>query len=94
MNSKASRKVPDGKLVEIKVETRDRQVHEVEITGDFFLEPPEKLSELEEKMTDVDIDTSKEEIKENLNQIDADMIGFSPEDIAKVFQKAVKESDK
>jgi len=93
MVSEASHKVPEGKLVKIKVETEDEEVYEVEIRGDFFLEPPEKLSELEEKLEEADIDSSKSEIAEKLNEIDAELIGFSTSDVAEAFQKAIKEGD-
>lgn len=93
MTSEASHKVPDGKMVNIKVETEDNQVFEVEIRGDFFLEPPEKLGELEEKLRGLEIKSSKDEICERLDSIDADLIGFSTEDIAEAFQKAVGARD-
>jgi len=89
MTSEASHKVPNGKMVNIKVQTEDGQVYEVEIRGDFFLEPPEKLGELEEKLQGMDIKSGKDEVRERLDEIDADLIGFSAEDIAEAFSKAV-----
>jgi hypothetical protein len=86
----ASHKVPDGKMVKIKFRDNEGDVYDVEIRGDFFIEPPEKLHELQEKMEGLDVQASKNEICEKLEDVDADLIGFSREDVAEAFRKAVK----
>lgn len=43
----ASYKVPGGKLIRIKYMVRDGMINEPQLSGDFFLMPPEKLPELE-----------------------------------------------
>jgi lipoate-protein ligase A len=91
MALEASQKVPDGKMVEIELETGSAKVKQARIRGDFFLEPPEKLEELEARIEGLETDTGKEKIVEELETVEADMIGFSPEDVAEAFQKAVKE---
>lgn len=42
MTQQASHKVPDGKMVKIKFRDEEGDVYDVEIRGDFFIEPPEK----------------------------------------------------
>ena len=91
MALEASQKVPDGKMVEIELETDSGKVKQARIRGDFFLEPPEKLEKLEARIEGLETDTGKEKIVEELETVEADMIGFSPEDVAEAFQKAVKE---
>jgi hypothetical protein len=86
----ASHKVPDGKMVKIKFRDDEGDVYDVEIRGDFFIEPPEKLQELEEKMEGLDVQASKDEVCKKLEDVDADLIGFSKEDVAETFRKAVK----
>lgn len=87
---KASHKVPDGKMVKIKFRDEDGDVYDVEIRGDFFIEPPEKLQELEDRIEGLDVKASKEEICEKLEDVDADLIGFSPKDVAEAFRKAAR----
>lgn len=89
MTLKASQKVPEGKMVEIELEEDSGKIEKVRIRGDFFLEPPEKLGELEEKLEGLKTDAKQEEIKEKLQSVDVDMIGFSPKDVAEAFRKAV-----
>ena len=84
----ASRKVPDGKMVQVKLEVRNEEVVEAEIRGDFFLEPPEKLSELEQSLIGLKENEEKEKIVQKLDEIEAQLIGFSREDIAEAFRKA------
>lgn len=93
MERKASHKVPDGKMVNIKLEEEDGTVYEVEIRGDFFIEPPEKLHDLEEKLEGVDVSSEKKELIEKIEDINADLVGFSHEDVAEAFRKAVEGDD-
>lgn len=87
----ASRKVPDGKMVELGIEVQNEEVMKAEIRGDFFLQPPEKLSELEEKLVGLKEDEGKEVIVDNLEDVEAELIGFSREDIAEAFRQAAGE---
>ncbi|MFB6192971.1 MAG: lipoate protein ligase C-terminal domain-containing protein [Candidatus Nanohaloarchaea archaeon] len=89
----ASHKVPDGKMVNINLETDSGKVKSVSIRGDFFLEPAEKLEELEDKIEGLDKDTEAQKIEEKLESVDAELIGFSRKDIGKAFRKAVGEEE-
>lgn len=84
----ASRKVPDGKMVEIGIHVEDGEVVKAEIRGDFFLQPPEKLQELESKLEGLAEDQGKDEVVAELQEVDAELIGFSCEDIAEAFIEA------
>lgn len=90
MTQAASHKVPDGKMVKIRFRDDEGDVYDVEIRGDFFIEPPEKLQELESRIEGIDVKASKDEICDRLEDVDADLIGFSKEDVAEAFRKAVK----
>lgn len=90
---KASHKVPNGKKIDLKLEFRDEEVVDVEIRGDFFLEPAEKLTELENKIEGLSRDSSSDEIVDRLEEVEAKLIGFSEDDIGKAFEKAVGDSD-
>ncbi len=90
MTLKASRKVPDGKMVELELEIDSGEVEDARIRGDFFLEPPEKLGELEKQLEGLKIDVEKEKVIEKLEDVEADLIGFSTEDVAEAFRQAVE----
>lgn len=84
----ASRKVPDGKMVELRLGFENGNVQKAEIRGDFFLQPPEKLSELEQKLEGLDRKEKKPDIISELQGVEAELIGFSCEDIAEAFRDA------
>jgi lipoate-protein ligase A len=86
--AEASVKIPEGKLVKVKIQGGDVTVH-----GDFFLEPPEALNEIQEKLSQL-TETGKEEALEKLEEIDAEFIGFSPEHVAEAYEEAAEEDKK
>jgi lipoate-protein ligase A len=90
MEAEASLKVPDGKMVKISAEVEDQKVIDAEIRGDFFLQPPEKLEELQDKLTGLPENASREKITDELENVDAELIGFSREDVAEALRKALK----
>lgn len=90
MKGKSSVKVPNGKLVKAEVDVKDDTIRDVKIRGDFFIEPPEALEELEEVLEGLDSDASEDEIVAAINQLDGKMIGFSAEHVAEAIQEAVK----
>ena len=83
--ARASVKIPEGKMV--MVEINDEGVN---VRGDFFLEPPEKLGEIEEKLEEFETSSSIDKIVEELQSVDAEFIGFSAEDLGEAFRKAVE----
>lgn len=88
MGEKASVKVPDGKLVQVEAEFSDVFEH-VSITGDFFVEPPEALEDIEEAVLGMSTNLSEQDMISAIEQVEADMIGFSPEDIVDALKKVV-----
>lgn len=87
---KGSVKVEGGKMVNLELEiNNNEEVEEVSIHGDFFLEPPEKLEELEKRINGLNIDSTAEDVSENLKDVEAELIGFSREDVGEAFRKAV-----
>ena len=84
--AKASVKIPEGKFVKVEVNGE-----EVNVRGDFFLEPPEALEEIEEKLSELS-DAGKNQIIEELEDLDVEFIGFSPEHVVEAFKQALGES--
>lgn len=84
--SEGSVKIPAGKFVKVIIEDGD-----VDVRGDFFLEPPKALEEIEEKLAEVE--GGKEEAMAALNEVEAEFIGFSREHIAEAYAQAVGEAE-
>lgn len=82
-------KVPDGKLVRVEVDYGEK-IQNVDITGDFFLEPPESLERLEEALEGLKTGSNKDFMVEKLEEVDAELIGFSREDLAEAVEEAVR----
>lgn len=81
---KISYKVPDGKMLTIKLETQSGAISKILILGDFFLHPEEGISSLEkylvgktldEEILAKDIDSFLEE--SNLTLIGADGVSLA-----------------
>jgi lipoate-protein ligase A len=85
--AEASVKIPEGKLVKVKIEDGEVTVH-----GDFFLQPPEALDEIQERLSGL-MGATQEEVEEALEEIDAEFIGFSPEHLAEAFTEAAEEQE-
>jgi len=81
-------KVPNGKLLKIKIEIVNRQIKDIQILGDFFLYPEEKLAIIERAL----IGKRKDEILDVLNNIVKKehilLVGFSIDDLNSLIQRA------
>lgn len=92
MDGYARQKVPGGKLLAVKVRYADR-IQEIKITGDFFLYPEDKLSDIEAALFDAPVDATEQSIAERIRKIvDLDkieLIGVTPEAIASTIKMAV-----
>ncbi|MFB6147509.1 MAG: hypothetical protein ABEJ66_01355 [Candidatus Nanohaloarchaea archaeon] len=90
MGEKASVKVPGGKMVQVEADFSE-VFDQVSITGDFFVEPPGALRDIEQAVIGMDTDFSEEEMVETIERVEADMIGFSPEHVAEALKKVVED---
>ena len=84
----SSFKVPDGKLIKIKLWVSSGKIDEIKILGDFFLHPEETLQQLEDSL----IGSTAEEtsIERTISQvlINATLIGATAADIARTIMIA------
>ena len=92
MKSQATEKVPDGKLLRIKVEYDDK-IRKIDITGDFFAHPEESIRKLEDQIIGLEIDFDEKKILECLTNFvkrnEFELIGINPEAIIRVLKKAI-----
>jgi len=89
MDGAATVKVPDGKLIELRA-TYDDRYEDVMITGDFFLEPPAALADLEAAIEGQPTDADREQLTEAVAAVDAELIGFAASDLAEAAREAVQ----
>lgn len=88
MQARATRKVPDGKLIEVAVEYGDR-IESATVTGDFFLQPPEARRDLEAALEGRPRDVDRETLVEAIEAVDATLVGFDAADLADATLEAL-----
>lgn len=85
-------KVHGGKLVVADLDLQDGRLANVQISGDFFLEPPEALTEIWAALEGLPADSSAEVFANAVrNRLPAEavMFGFSPEAVAIAVRRAL-----
>lgn len=85
-------KVPGGKLVVADVEVEHGRLARVQISGDFFLEPPEALEAIDRGLIGLPAGASETELTDAVRRAlpaHAEMFGFSPEAVAVVVRRAL-----
>lgn len=85
-------KTPGGKLVMADLEVRDGRLANVEVSGDFFLEPPEALSGITGALEDAPADLAEEAFASRISEAldpEVEMIGFSAEAVARAVKRAL-----
>ncbi|MFO7271469.1 biotin--protein ligase [Sphaerobacter thermophilus] len=85
-------KTPGGKLVVVDCEVRDGHVVDVQVSGDFFLEPAEALTAITAAIEGMPADLDEEAIAARVRAAlapDVAMIGFSPEAVARAVRRAL-----
>ena len=83
----ASYKVPEGKLVKVKLEIIAEKIAEVKILGDFFLHPEEVILDIEKELIGCanDETTIEDIIIQILRESNATLIGAAAADIAQTI---------
>ncbi len=88
----AEYKVPGGKLVVVDLEVVDGRIVQAQLSGDFFLEPPEALACMDAALTGLPADADEGRIAQAIAQAlpeGAEMFGLSPEAVAVVVRRAL-----
>lgn len=83
-------KVPNGKLLSVKVEYSDT-IDTVQILGDFFVHPESAIGLIEGALLGIGISKSESEVAAVIAQAagDAVMVGVSPEAMANAIKRVV-----
>lgn len=93
MNYMATKKVPGGKLLRIKLDGDNISICALQISGDFFLHPEEVLPKIEEAIVGLPMAISAEALSQKINETlleeKAAFIGITAEDIAATIIEAI-----
>src|SRR5690349_3549215 len=85
-------KVQGGKLVVVDLDVRDGILADVQVSGDFFLEPAEALEDIRASLEGLSASSTVEDIIAAVRtglRPGAEMIGFSPEAVAIAVRRAL-----
>ncbi len=88
----AEYKVPGGKLVVVDLQVVDGRIVQAQLSGDFFLEPPEALACMDAALNGLPADADEGRIAQAIVQAlpeGAEMFGLSPEAVAVVVRRAL-----
>ena len=89
----ADYKVPNGKLLKIKLNADDNVINSVTILGDFFLHPESTIEQIEMALigTEIDIQKITDKIQSVLDRTHSILLGAQPNDIAKAIERAFQQ---
>ena len=85
-------KVPGGKLVVVDLEVDDGRLARVRLSGDFFLEPPEALEDINQALCGLPADADEASLARAVQAglpREAEMFGFSPQAVAVTVRRAL-----
>jgi hypothetical protein len=88
----AEYKIPGGKLLVVDLRVENGHLHDVRLSGDFFLEPPETLDAIDAALVGLPADGDADRIARALAPVlgpDVMMYGITVEGIAVVIQRAL-----
>lgn len=89
-------KMPGGKLIVVDLDVRDDVLVDVQVSGDFFLEPDTALADIDRALLGAPQTASVEELAGRISaMLDAQvqMFGISPEAVAVAVRRAVDGGD-
>jgi len=83
-------KVPDGKLLKVKLLITSEKIAEVKVLGDFFLHPEDTILKIEKELIGLSRDETSiaESIDRILKESEATLVGATAADIAKTIMMA------
>lgn len=86
-------KIPGGKLVQVDLHVRDGRLADVQVSGDFFLEPAEAIDGVNAALEGVSADTEAAALSARVNAAlsgDVAMFGLTADGVAVAVQRALQ----
>lgn len=85
-------KVPGGKLVVVDLDSRDGHLCDVQVSGDFFLEPADALTQINAALEGQPLDAGEAALAQAIESrlgSEVHMFGFSAAAVATTVQRAL-----
>lgn len=93
MIKEAMEKVPNGKLLRIKLDLSSK-INKVQVLGDFFVHPEESIIDIESILSKLDINYDEkreiQNLKDYVEKNKIQLIGLDEEAIFRVLKKAIE----
>jgi lipoate---protein ligase len=92
LNVHGEYKVPGGKLVVVDLDVKDDRLADVQVSGDFFLEPDDALERINAAITGLPVDANVATIAGRVDQAlgpDVVLLGFSSQAVATAVRRAI-----
>lgn len=88
-------KVPGGKLVVVDLAVQNGLLRDVELSGDFFLQPEDTLWRMRDAIEGAAADSTRDDLTARVESAaaGAELIGISPEGVAIAVQRALEGGD-
>ena len=94
MKGYAEYKVPEGKLVKVKVEIHNNNLVAVQILGDFFVHPEHHIEEIEKHLCGLSANNRAEEFEKRVREIvkktKTKLVGVDAGSIAIAVKEAIR----
>jgi len=84
-------KVPGGKLLRIKIDICSKKMKSLQILGDFFLYPEDKIKILEESLVGKTKEGVYDQIKDTINTEKIQLLGFGANDLNNLILRAFED---
>lgn len=84
-------KVPQGKLIAIKIEISQKKINKFQFLGDFFLYPEEKISLIEKSLISATADEVPTILRKVIKEEKIVLLGLSEEDLILLVNRAFED---
>jgi len=88
----AQKKITGGKLLRVKI-LAEEYINDIQISGDFFLHPEETISQIEQNLKKLHVQTLEHEIQDRISNVleknKAIFVGIRSEDLTQLIKEAL-----
>ena len=84
-------KIPNGKLIRIKIELSNDKINYFKLSGDFFIYPEEKIIEIENSIIGKSRNEYSKSLNETITRNNIQLVGLKEEDITNIINNAFED---
>ncbi|MDD1764525.1 MAG: hypothetical protein LUQ46_00730 [Candidatus Methanomethyliaceae archaeon] len=90
MERSTVKKFSEGKLLKVTVRSERGVIHEVRVTGDFFVHPEEALEMMEKALRGVSITAVRRILERRMEEGGIATVGFKLDDLINMIEACIK----